>query len=94
MWLDRTGYEQEVRVEDDLTAQGLVTRLEYLLDQFEVNLAEHRRRVEEATARIPAYEARLGQAFAYQAELDAKEAELADIENSLAKDTDEEEAAA
>jgi len=89
VWLDRTGYEQEVRIEDDLTAQGLVSRLEYMLDQFEVNLAEHRRRVEEATARIPAYEGRLGQAFAYQAELDAKEGELAAIEDSLEAGADQ-----
>jgi len=94
VWLDRTDHEQEVRVEDDLTAQGLVSRLEYMLDQFEVNLAEHRRRVEEATARIPAYEGRLGQAFAYQAELDAKEAELAAIEDSLEAGAHQEAAAA
>jgi len=87
VWLDRTGYEQEVRVEDDLTAQGLVSRLEYMLDQFEVNLAAHRRGAAEAAARIPAYEGRLGQPFAYEAELDAKEAELAGIEESLASDT-------
>ena len=89
VWLDRTGHEQEVRVEDDLTAQGLVSRLEYMLDQFDVNLAEHRRRAEEASARIPAYEGRLGQAFAYQAELDAKEGELAAIEDSLEAGADQ-----
>ena len=94
VWLDRTGFEQEVKVEDDLTALGLVSRLEYTLDQFEVNLAEHRRRVEETNARIPAYEARLGQAFAYEAELDAKEAELAGIEDSLGRHAGEERGAA
>ncbi len=70
---------------------GLVSRLEYTLDRFEADLAEHRRRVEEATHRIPAYEQRLGQPFAYAAELDAKEAELADIEESLAATSDESE---
>jgi len=84
VWLDRTGWEQEVKIDADLTAMGLVSRLEYMLDRFEADLAEHRRRVEEATHRIPAYEQRLGQPFAYAAELDAKEAELDDIEESLA----------
>ena len=84
VWLERTGYEQMLDIEDDLTALGLVSRLEYALDRFEVNLAEHRRKVEEAADRIPAYEGRLGQAFAYEAELDGKESELAGIEESLA----------
>ena len=69
---------------------GLIARLEYLLDRFEVDLAEHRRRVAEAEARVSAYEPRMGEAFTYQAELDAKQAELDAIEESLAatgKDT-------
>ena len=93
VWLERTGFEQEVRIEDELTAPGLVSRLEYMLDQFEVNLAAHRRRAEEAAARVPAYEGRLGQPFAYEAELGAKEAELAGIERSLAGGADQEAAA-
>ena len=93
VWLDRTGHEQEVRVEDELTASGLVSRLEYMLDQFEVSLAAQRRRAEEAAARIPAYEGRLGQPFAYAAELAAKEEELAGIERSLAGGADQEAAA-
>jgi len=83
VWLDRTGYEQEVRIEDDLTAMGLITRLEYQLDRFEVDLAEHRRRIAEAEARVSTYQQRLGEAFAYQAELDAKQDELDAIEADL-----------
>ena len=83
LWLGRTGYEQEVKVEEELTAMGLINRLEYQLDRFEVDLAGHRRAVEESAARVASFQQRLGQAFAYEADLDAKEAELAGIEASL-----------
>ena len=68
----------------DLTALGLVSRLEYMLDRFEVELAEERRRRADAEARLPGYQARLGEPFAYGAELDDKEAELAALEADLA----------
>jgi len=84
VWLDRTGYEQELKIEDELTPMGLVSRLEYQLDRFEVDLAEHRRRIDEAEARVSSYQRRLGEAFAFEAELDAKQAELDAIEADLA----------
>ena len=71
-----------MRVEDDLTALGLISRLEYMLDRFEAELAEHRRRV--AEARLPGYRRRLGEGFDLQGELDAKRAELAALEADLA----------
>ena len=83
VWLDRTGFEQELRIEEDLTAMGLVSRLEYLLDRMEVDLAEHRRRITEAEARVSGFQRRLGEAFAYEGELDAKQAELDAIEADL-----------
>jgi len=87
VWLDRTGCEQEVKIEDELTPMGLVTRLEYLLDRFEVDLAGHKRRIAEAEAREAAYSQRLGEAFAFEAELDAKQAELDAIEADLGANT-------
>jgi len=84
VWLDRTGHEQEVKIEDELTPMGLVTRLEYLLDRFEVDLAGHKRRIAEAETREAAYRQRLGEAFAYETELDSKQAELDAIEADLA----------
>ena len=69
VWLDRTGFEQELKVEEELTPMGLVSRLEYLLDRFEVDLAEHRRRIAEAEARVSGYQRRLGEEFAYEGEL-------------------------
>ena len=83
VWLDRTGHEQPVEVEDELTPMGLVTRLEYLLDRMEVDLAGHRRRIAEAEARVSSFQRRLGEAFAYEGELDAKQAELDAIEADL-----------
>jgi len=84
VWLDRTGHEQEVKTEDELTPMGLVTRLEYLLDRFEVDLAGHKRRIAEAEAREATYGQRVGEAFSYEAELDAKQAELDAVEADLA----------
>jgi len=84
VWLDRTGYEQELKIEDELTPMGLVSRLEYQLDRFEVDLAEHRRRIAEAEARVSSYQRRLGEAFAFEAELDAKQAEHDAIKADLA----------
>ncbi|MBI0536942.1 lactate dehydrogenase [Roseomonas sp. KE2513] len=82
--LTRAGGEHEVRVEDDLTAMGLVSRLEYDLGRFEAELAEYRRALTEAQRQLPAYEARLGEGFEFQADLDAKRAEMAELETSLA----------
>ena len=83
VWLDRTGHEQAVEIEDELTPMGLVTRLEYMLDRMEVDLAGHRRRIVEAEAREASYGQRIGEVFAYEAELDAKQAELDAIEADL-----------
>ncbi|MHB0668466.1 N-6 DNA methylase [Roseomonas mucosa] len=88
--LTRAGGEHEVRVEDDLTAMGLVSRLEYDLGRFEAELAEYRRKLAEAERQLPAYEARLGEGFEFQADLDAKRAEMAELEASLAQTGKEE----
>ena len=84
LWLDRHGYEQEVQIDGELTALGLIARLEYQLDRFEAELAEHRRRVAEAEQRLPGYRRRIGEGFALQEELDAKRAELQALEADLA----------
>ena len=82
--LERTGREQEVAVPPELTALGLVSRLEYMLDRFEAELAEERRALAEAEARLAGYGPRLGEAFPLQVELDAKRAELEAVEAELA----------
>ena len=92
--LTRTGGEQEIRIEDDLTAMGLVSRLEYDLGRFEAELAEHRRRLAEAQRQLPAYESRLATGFEFADELEAKRAEMKRLEEDLARSGQEEAALA
>ena len=92
--LERTGWEQEVEVPPELTALGLVSRLEYMLDRFEAELAGHRRALAEAEARLAGYEPRLGEAFPLQAELDEKRAALEAVEAELAAGPGEDETGA
>ncbi|MGI4940787.1 MAG: hypothetical protein ACRYHQ_09530, partial [Janthinobacterium lividum] len=82
--LDRTGEESEIAFSPELTALGLVSRLEHALDHFEAELAEHRRAIGDNTRRVADYEPRIGGAFALAAELSGKVAELAELEVSLA----------
>ena len=84
VWLDRHGFEQAILLDGELTPLGLVARLEYQLDRFEADLAEHRRRVVEAEQRLPGYQRRLGEGFGLQEELDSKRAELVALEVDLA----------
>jgi predicted RNase H-like nuclease (RuvC/YqgF family) len=72
-------------VQDDLTALGLVSRLEYVLDRFEADLEEQTRRAADAGQRLAGYEPRLGEVFPLQAELDEKFARMAELEADLAK---------
>ncbi len=87
VWLERHGYEQEIRLDGDLTALGLIARLEYQLDRFEAELGDYRRKVAEAQQRLPGYRRRVGETFALQEELDSKAAELKALEADLAANT-------
>jgi len=82
--LRRTACDQEIAVEPDLTPLGLISRLEHILERFEVDLQEQQRLALDATRRLADYESRLGEAFPLQAELDAKRTELTRIEAELA----------
>ena len=81
----RSDYDQEIRIEADLTQTGLIARLEHILEHFEADLQEQERRARDATQRHAGYEQRLGQAFALQGELDAKLAQLEALEADLAQ---------
>ena len=82
--LERTGRKQAVEIGDELTPLGLISRLEYILDRFEADLAEDRPRLSEAEQRLPAYRWRVGEVFAFEAELRDKEDELTALEVALA----------
>jgi len=82
--LDRTGEATEIAFSADLTALGLISRLEHALDHFEAELAEHRRSIIENSRRIADYEPRIGGVFALAGELTGKLADLAELEASLA----------
>jgi hypothetical protein len=82
--MQRTEHEQTITVQDDLTALGLIARLEHALDHFEEDLETQVRQRADAIARLAGYEPRLGETFHLQAELDEKLARLAEIEADLA----------
>ena len=79
----RTGRDEAVKCEADLTPLGLVSRLEHALNRFEASLSENR----QAETWLPSLKSRLGVPFALQSELDDKRAELAVINASLAATT-------
>jgi chromosome segregation ATPase len=82
--LQRTDHAQAIAVDDDLTALGLIARLEHVLDHFDAEIAEHARRRADADSRLAGYEPRLGEAFQLQGELDEKLARIAELEADLA----------
>ncbi len=83
--LHRTDYVQVIDVRDDLTALGLIARLEYVLDRFGADIEEQTRRAVDPVQRLAGYEPRLGEVFPLQAELDEKLARMAELEADLAK---------
>ena len=80
----RTGFEQHIETEDDLTPMGLIARIEHILERMPQELQEQERKVEQAARRLAGYQDRLGQPFALQGELDGKLAQLAALEADLA----------
>ena len=82
--MQRTGRATEIEYGSDLTALGLISRLEYCLGRFEVELIEEKRVAADAAHRLPPYRERLGAAFAFEGEIAAKRQELDDINASLA----------
>jgi hypothetical protein len=80
----RTGFEQHVETEDDVTPAGLIARIEHILERMPQEPREQERKVEDARHRLAGYKDRLGQPFALQGELDGKRAQLAALEADLA----------
>ncbi|MEA2792478.1 MAG: hypothetical protein QOG73_4884, partial [Acetobacteraceae bacterium] len=90
--LDRAGQAGEIPFSADLTALGLISRLEHALDHFEAELAEAHRTIVENTRRVADYQPRLGGGFALAGELAAKLADLSALEASLAATEEQTEA--
>jgi hypothetical protein len=82
--LERTGGCATLQFASEMTALGLISRLEHALDRFEADLAQQRRSLIENRRRLAGYQPRIGLPFELQAELDAKQADLAALEASLA----------
>jgi N12 class adenine-specific DNA methylase/predicted RNA methylase len=82
--LERTEFAEAIDIDSETTPVGLVARLEHALDRFDDELEQQRRRGADAKARLAGYEPRLGETFPLQGELDAKLAQLAEIEADLA----------
>jgi N12 class adenine-specific DNA methylase/predicted RNA methylase len=85
--LRRTAYDQDIVVDDDLTALGLIARLEHVLDRFEAEQEGQRRLARDAATRLAGYAARIMASFPLQDELDARQRELNAIEADLAQST-------
>ncbi len=83
--LQRTEFEQVIEVQDELTALGLISRLEYVLDHFETEIEEQTRRRSDASHRLAGYEPRLGETFPLQGELNDRLARMAELEADLAR---------
>jgi N12 class adenine-specific DNA methylase/adenine-specific DNA methylase len=84
--LHRTGSVFEVELPMTVTALGAIARLEHTLSNFDGDQENYRRRRADAQRRLATYGARVGEAFAFAAELELKRAGLAEIEADLAKD--------
>jgi N12 class adenine-specific DNA methylase/adenine-specific DNA methylase len=80
----RSGLDQHVETEPDLTPAGLIARIEHLLERIPQDLQEQERRAVEAERRRSGYQQRLGAPFPLQAELDGKLAQLAALDADLA----------
>jgi len=82
--LARTGASFEIELGMTVTPLGAVARLEHALSNFEGEQEAYRNRLTDARRRLTTYGARVGEAFAFEAELDLKHDALAAIEAELA----------
>ena len=86
--LRRTGAEFEIELPVTVTPLGAIARLEHALSNLEGEQETYRHRLADARKRLDTYGARVGEAFAFDAELGLKRAELAKIEVDLANGGD------
>jgi N12 class adenine-specific DNA methylase/adenine-specific DNA methylase len=89
--LQRTGAAFEIELSMTVPPLGAVARLEHALSNFENELENYRRRLVDAQKRRATFSTRVGESFAFDAELDLKREELTAIEVDLAASGAEEE---
>jgi hypothetical protein len=82
--LQRTSAAFEIELSMTVTPLGAIARLEHALSNFEGEQENYRHRLMDARKRLATYGARVGEAFAFDAELELKRGELATIETVLA----------
>ena len=87
--LKRTGADYEIELPVTVTPLGAIARLEHALSNFEGEQDDYRRRREDASRRLASYRPRIGEAFAFEAELELKREQLVDLEADLATSTDD-----
>ena len=85
----RTGAEHEVELPVTTTPIGAIARLEHALADFEGEQENYRRRLDAAHKRLASYRPRVGEAFAFEAELAMKLEQLADVDKALAADSED-----
>ena len=74
----------DIEFDHELTALGIISRLEYALSRFEAELAQYQRIAAENTDWLPPYRQQLGRTFPFEDELADKRQELDALEASLA----------
>jgi hypothetical protein len=82
--LARTGLNETVETDGDLTPLGLVSRIEHVLSRFETDLRDENATIAQAETWLPSLESRIGARFQFNDELAEKRAELAELNASLA----------
>ena len=80
----RNGARTNLEFDHQLTALGIISRLEYVLSRFEAELAQYQRIAAENTDWLPPYRQQLGRTFPFEDELADKRQELDALEASLA----------
>ncbi|QSY97963.1 DEAD/DEAH box helicase family protein (plasmid) [Rhizobium bangladeshense] len=83
-WLRRHGGDCEIELPITITPSGAVARLEHVLASFEAERDHHRAKLTDAKRRLASYQPRLGEKFAFEAEMEHKCRQLAEIERDLA----------
>lgn len=85
----RSGAEHEIELAMTVTPLGAISRREHALDGFDGEWERYRQRLADARRRLTSYQSRgEGSEFAFADELVEKRRQLADVEETLAKDVE------